>query len=60
MKSRWKSKTWWAALITSTAGVVALFVPEVGTFMQENSEQVTIAIGLVFAILRQLTKDGIE
>ena len=60
MKSRWKSKTWWAALITSTAGVVALFVPEVGEFMEQNSEQVTIAIGLVFAILRQLTKDGIE
>ena len=60
MKNRWKSKTWWASLITSAAGVVALFVPEVGAFMAENSEAVTIALGLVFAVLRSVTKEELQ
>ncbi len=60
MKNRWKSKTWWASLITAATGLVAVFVPEVGTFMGENNEAVVIALGLVFAILRQTTTEPLK
>lgn len=60
MKSRWQSKTWWVSLVTASTGLVALFVPQVGAFMQENAEAVTVGIGLVFAVLREMTSKAIK
>lgn len=60
MKSKLKSKTLWASLITGVSGIVALFVPEFGDWMKENNEAIMVSLGLIFTVLRINTDTAVK
>lgn len=51
----YKSKTFWVSVATGLLG----WIPGVQEFLVGNPEIVTTALGVVFAILRFVTKDKI-
>lgn len=55
-KVAWRSKTIWIAAITAIAG----FFPPFQQWMIENPEMVTMTIGLVFGLLRAISKGKID
>lgn len=55
VKKPWQSKTNWVALIVA----VSAFIPNIQKLIVENPEAFSMAIGGVFALLRQVTKDRI-
>ena len=59
-KSKWKSKTWWASLITAVGGVATFFIPEASEWVSDNSEGIVTIIGIVFAVLRINTNTGVK
>ena len=50
------SKTLWVSFITALAGLIALFHEPTADWMKSNVEPIVVAIGLVFAALRKITK----
>ena len=54
-KSPFKSKTLWMSLIT----VILPFVPVLGPLAAANSQLVGVALGVIFGLLRLITKDRI-
>lgn len=55
VKKFWKSKTFWASLVTGALG----YIPGVKDFLITNPEIVTTALGVVFSVLRFVTKDKV-
>jgi len=51
----WKSKTFWASVVTGALG----YIPGVQDFLVANPEAVTSFLGVLFAVLRFVTKDKI-
>lgn len=58
-KTIFKSKTAAVSLITTVAGVLAQFYPQVGEFVAERSAEILVALGMVSLILRLITKNKV-
>lgn len=54
-KKPWQSKTVWVALITA----VAAFIPAFQAEITKNPELVVSTLGLIFMLLRLISKDKI-
>ena len=55
-KRPWKSKTHWAALIVALVS----FYPPVGDWVGENKEMFMVAVGVLFSVLRSVTKGRVS
>lgn len=51
-KEFWKSKTFWASVVTAVLPVI----PPVGTWIAANTEVYSVLLGFVFSTLRIKTK----
>ena len=60
MKNVFKSKTAAVALITTIAGVVGQFVPEVSEYVAANSSIILMALGVLSFGLRLVTKGSVS
>ena len=60
MKSIFKSKTAALGFLTSLAGVVGFFVPNVSAWVAENSSAILSGLGVAAIVLRLVTKDKVS
>jgi uncharacterized protein YaiE (UPF0345 family) len=60
MKSIFKSKTAALSFITTVAGAVSFFIPEVGEWVSESSAIILAVLGVVGFALRLATKDKVS
>ena len=60
MKNIFKSKTAALAFITTVAGAVSFFHPEVGEWVAKNSESILMIIGVVSFALRLATSEKVS
>ena len=59
-KNVFTSKTAAVALITTIAGIVANFVPEVGEYVATNASLILMGLGVVSFALRLITKGKVS
>ena len=59
MKNIFKSKTAALSFVTTLAGAVSFFVPEVGEWVADSSDIILSVLGVVALGLRIITKDEV-
>jgi hypothetical protein len=60
MKSIFKSKTAALGFVTTLAGIVGVFVPEVAAWTADNASAILAGVGTISIILRLVTKDKVS
>ena len=60
IKQRAKSKTYHLALAVSALGAVQIALPGVADLLKEHYGPVTMVVGVLIAVLREMTKDAIS
>ncbi len=60
MKNVFKSRTAALAIITTIAGVVGQFVPQVSEFVAVNASLILMGLGAVSFALRLVTKGAVQ
>lgn len=60
MKSIFSSKTVALSFLTTVAGIVSTFVPNVGEWVAANSGTLLAGLGVLSFVLRLVTKDKVS
>ena len=60
IKQRARSKTYRLAIAVSALGAVQMALPGVADLLKEHYGPVTMAVGVLIAVLREMTKDALS
>ena len=59
-KKRWQSKTYRVVVVTVLGGVFTMLSPELQATLSKYVGEIMVAVGFIFGILREITKQPVR